>query len=137
MSTRLYPILALWPLLAILCGLGSCTKEIDIHPRAEVQVVASCVLANTDLQRLKLTYSKEMGQGHYFDEVEQATATLYEEGTAVGVFTKAGYGDWELHFRPTPGRHYRLEVEVPGRPTLRATTTMPSPVAVRRKRGAA
>ena len=82
MSTRLYPILALWPLLAILCGLASCTKEIDIRPRAEVQVVASCVLANTDLQRLKLTYSKEMGQGHYFDEVEQATATLYEEGTA-------------------------------------------------------
>ena len=63
MSRRLYPILALWPLLAILCGLGSCTKEIDIRPREEVQVAVSCVLANTDLQRLKLTYSKEMGAG--------------------------------------------------------------------------
>ena len=135
MSRRLYPIRMLWPLLAMLCGLGSCTKEIDIRPRAEVQVVASCILANTDVQHLKLSYSKEMGRGHYFDEVEQATATLYEEGIAVGVFTKVGYGDWELHFRPTPERHYRLEVELPQRPTLRATTTMPSPVAVRRKRG--
>ena len=135
MNQRLYPIRTLWPLLAMLCGLGSCTKEIDIRPQTEVQVVASCILANTDVQHLKLSYSKEMGRGHYFDEVEQATATLYEEGIAVGVFTKVGYGDWELHFRPTPERHYRLEVEVPQRPTLRATTTMPSPVAVRRKRG--
>lgn len=135
MNRRLYPIRTLWPLLAMLCGLGSCTKEIDIRPQTEVQVVASCILANTDVQHLKLSYSKEMGRGHYFDEVEQATATLYEEGTTVGVFTKVGYGDWELHFRPTPGRHYRLEVEVPQRPTLCATTTMPSPVAVQRKRG--
>ena len=135
MNRRLYPIRTLWPLLAMLCGLGSCTKEIDIRPQTEVQVVASCILANTDVQHLKLSYSKEMGRGHYFDEVEQATATLYEEGIAVGVFTKVGDGDWELHFRPTPERHYRLEVEVPQRPTLRATTTMPSPVAVRRKRG--
>lgn len=133
MSRRLYPILALWPLLAMLCGLGSCTKEIDIRPQTEVQVVASCVLANADVQRLKLTYSREMGGGRFYDEVEQARATLYEEGTAVGSFVRVGYGTWELRFRPTAGRHYRLEVEVPQRPTLRATTQMPSPVDVRRR----
>ena len=120
-------------LLITLVALTSCTQDIDIEPRAEVKVVASCVLSNTDVQQLKLTYSREIGGGRFFEEVEQAKATLYEEDRAIGVFTKTGYGVWELHYRPVAGRAYRLEVEIPQHSTLRATTTMPSPVSGRRK----
>ena len=120
-------------LLITLVALTSCTQDIDIEPHAEVKVVASCVLSNTDVQQLKLTYSREIEGGRFFEEVEQATATLYEEDRAIGVFTKTGYGVWELHYRPIARKAYRLEVEIPQHPTLRATTTMPSPVSVRRK----
>ena len=58
-------------LLITLVALTSCTQDIDIDPRAEVKVVASCVLSNTDVQQLKLTYSKEIGGGRFFEEVEQ------------------------------------------------------------------
>lgn len=116
--------------LAVFCT--ACVQEIP-SPRLEKSSIAvSCILSNTDVQRLSLTYSKSMEGGRFFEEVEQATATLYEEGNKVGVFVKSKYGEWELKYHPKEGKRYRLQVEVPGSPVLSATTTMPAAVAVLR-----
>ena len=92
--------------------------------------MVSCVLHNTKVQKLQLTYSQPVNETSFSEEVEVATPTLYEEDKAVGTFSKIGYGEWELNYTPQRGKAYRLVVEVPGHPTITATTTMPIPVGI-------
>ena len=117
-------------LLCALYSITACVQEIPAPSPGERKVSVSCVLNNSDTQRLTLTYSKAPYSGSYFNEVEHAEATLYENNQPVGVFTKDGYGEWELAFRPEPGAQYRLEVKIPGEPVLSAVTSMPDVVDI-------
>lgn len=121
----------LLPLLCMLL-LTACVQEIPAPPAAQNQVAVSCVLTNSDVQKLKLTYSMPAHTGLLFEEVKEATATLFEEDKPVGTFAKVGYGRWELNFRPTEGKQYRLRVEVAGYPEMTSTTTMPEKPNIKR-----
>ena len=101
-----------------------------ISQGGNTKVVVSCVLHNTKVQKLQLTYSQPVNETSFSEEVEVATPTLYEEDKPVGTFSKIGYGEWELNYTPQRGKAYRLVVEVPGHPTITATTTMPIPVGI-------
>jgi hypothetical protein len=107
--------------------LSGCVEPLDIDPvREEPQVVVSCILSNSDTQHLELTYTNPpSGSSFTFPEVEDATATLYCEGSAVGTFRREGPTEWVLNYRPEEEKDYRLEVKVPGHPLITATTTMP------------
>ena len=121
-------LLACWGLLTMLTA---CVEDLTLSPKEGTRkVVVSCVLHNTKVQKLQLTYSQPVNETSFSEEVEVATPTLYEEDKAVGTFSKVGYGKWELNYTPHRGKAYRLVVEVPGHPTITATTTMPIPVGI-------
>ncbi len=123
-------LLACWGLLTMLTA---CVEDLTLSPKEGTRkVVVSCVLHNTKVQKLQLTYSNPVNEPSFPEEVEVATPTLYEEDKAVGTFSKIGYGEWELNYTPQRGKAYRLVVEVPGHPTITATTTMPIPVGIYR-----
>jgi hypothetical protein len=107
--------------------LSGCVEPIDIDPvREEPQVVVSCLLTDSDTQHLELTYTNPpSGSSFTFPEVEDATATLYCEGSAVGTFRREGPTEWVLDYHPEEEKDYRLEVKIPGHPLITATTTMP------------
>ena len=121
-------LLACWSLLTMLTA---CVEDLTLSPKEGTRkVVVSCVLHNTKVQKLQLTYSQPVNETSFSEEVEVATPTLYEEDKPVGTFSKIGYGEWELNYTPQRGKAYRLVVEVPGHPTITATTTMPIPVGI-------
>lgn len=122
-------------LLLLCCGmllmLAACVEDISVIPSDGARkVVVSCVLHNTEVQKLQLSYSKTMDDDAFSEEVEAATATLYEADKAVGQFEKVSYGEWELKYTPVLGKTYRLVVNVPGEKEISATTTMPIPVRI-------
>lgn len=116
----------------VLLLLSACVQDIEIKPKDGVgKVVVSCVLRNEKVQELKLTYSSSL-KDDFEEEVTDAKATLYEGENKVGTFTKVAHSMWKLPYTPERGKNYRLVVEVPGQPTITATTTMPIPVIIRR-----
>ena len=93
-------MLASWCLLIMLTA---CVDDLSISPKeGSRKVVVSCVLHNTKVQKLQLTYSNPVNETSFSEEVEVATPTLYEEDKAVGTFSKIGYGEWELNYTPSP-----------------------------------
>ena len=94
--------------------LSGCVEEIDSRHFNQRQVVVNCILTSDSVQHLSLTYSNELHNTIY-DEVEDATALLYEDGYLVGTFKKSAYAEWVLKYRPKFGRNYRLEVKVDGK----------------------
>lgn len=116
-------------IILIISLFNSCIEDIELGKNiGEEKVALSCILNNSDRQTLSLTWSKPIKgkSGWHHNEVEEATIRLYEEGTDVGRFSKSGYGAWSLSFRPTPGKEYSIEADVPGYPhTIRAKTSMP------------
>ena len=84
-----------WLLLAnwcLLIMLTACVDDLSISPKEGTRkVVVSCVLHNTKVQKLQLTYSNPVNEPSFSEEVEVATPTLYEEEKAVGTFSRVGY----------------------------------------------
>ena len=107
-----------------------CVETVDISPTLKKQVVLNCLLTNSSIQTARLTYVGSFASTSY-EEVEQATVTLYEEGEKVGYFTKKEYAQWELPYKPKPGKEYTLEAEVPGEPMISASTSFPAPLRVK------
>ncbi|NOU60937.1 DUF4249 family protein [Marinifilum caeruleilacunae] len=114
--------------------LGACVEDIDIENKWEQKIVVNCTLDTSSVQILKLTYSNPLGV-HYYDEVETATVSLYEDSSMLGHFTKTAYAHWELKYRPRAGKSYQLKVEVPEHKEIRASTTMPFPLQISKANG--
>ena len=112
--------------------LSGCVEEIDYSHYNQRQVVVNCILTSDSVQHLSLTYSNELHNTIY-DEVEDATALLYEDGYLVGTFKKSAYAEWVLKYRPKFGRNYRLEVKVEGKETIYAETKFPKELRVYRE----
>lgn len=111
--------------------LSGCVEKVDITPFEKKEVVVSCLLTDASIQNLTLSYSSPLGK-KYYEEVEEAKITLFEEEAAVGVFTKKGYSKWQLSFTPKATKKYRLTIEIQGKPTITATTQMPQKIAIRK-----
>ncbi len=102
----------------------SCVEEVDIESARTRKIVVNALLYMEPVQKLSLTYSNALGD-YYYDELEEATITLYENGNEAGQYHKTGYSKWELDYTPTAGSQYQLKVEVPGASTIEAYTQMP------------
>lgn len=121
-------------LVALMILLFSCESDITFEPPKEVAypVSVSCILSDSDVQTLKLTYSRKYHKGYFFEEVPEAHPRLYRGDALVGEFTKSDYATWQLNYHPVLGAEYRLEVDLPGGKRLRAVTEMPKRMNIKR-----
>src|SRR5574344_199785 len=105
--------------------LFSCVDDIDSRYFKGKRVVVNCILNRDSVQHLSLTYSSELGNTIY-DEVEDASVSLYENDSLVGKFSKAAYSEWELKYRPKYGQSYQLVIKIDGRDSICAVTRFPT-----------
>lgn len=115
--------------LAIVVFLNSCVREVTLDAGEKPVVVVECVLKNSDVQELRLNFTK----GASKDESEpltDAVATLIDLTfkKEVGQFVRKEGDLWTLDYTPTPYHEYRLEVQVPGYELIYAEDTMPGQV---------
>lgn len=116
-------------LLAIPMLFVSCVEDVNLGDQSGVHVVVNCILSPDTVQTLKLTYSNPLGK-IYYTEVDSAQAFLYNDSLLVGEFKKYTYGQWQIKYRPLINKRYRLVVNIPGKPVITATTTVPDYVKV-------
>ena len=109
----------------------------DAHEKP--QVVVACILSDKAEQTLLLSFTK----GASLEEappLTEAKVTLFErewerdDFHEVGHFKRIQGSEWTLAYKAIPGKHYRLEVEVPGYDLITSEQTMPQ-VAKIRSRG--
>jgi hypothetical protein len=97
-------------------------------------VVVNCVLNDSDVQELKLTRTSNVEDIDGFNVITNANAYLYElNGSDIqlaGEFEHVGNGDYSLHYRPAPGKRYKLEVSTFEGENLSGVTQMPEAVVV-------
>jgi hypothetical protein len=107
----------------------SCVNEIDFNNDPADRIVVNCLLTSDSVQYLNLTHNAQKGDS-YFQDVEEATATLSSDGEVVGIFKHYEYGRWTLNFTPEAGRKYKLNISVDGFDDISAETTFPAPAKV-------
>lgn len=128
LETRLLTILS----LLSICVAG-CVDDIESDEFNRKEIVINCLLTDDSIQHLTLTYSNNLGNTTY-DEVSNATVSLYDTYGLVGTFTKSSYAEWQLKYTPWYGEKYKLVIEVPGKENVYAETTFPKELLVRRNR---
>lgn len=107
----------------------SCTEDINLTPEYKKKIVTNCILVNDSIQTLTLTYSSILNQ-HYYDEVTDASITLYQDGIEVGKFAKTSFSKWQIKHTPSIGSEYLLRIQVQGWEDIEASTTMPEPTSL-------
>lgn len=108
---------------ASFCG---CVEDAPLIIEITNEVVANCILQDTDTQTLTLVYSKSSDGGLYYEPIQEAEIKLFENDTLVGEFFKVGSRTWEINFRPEFGASYQLEILIPDWEDIHASTTMPT-----------
>lgn len=97
-------------------------------------VVVNCLLNDGDVQKLNLTRTSKVEAVDGFNVITNANAYLYElNGSDIqlaGEFEHVGNGDYSLHYRPAPGKRYKLEVSTFEGENLSGVTQMPEAVVV-------
>ncbi len=112
--------------------LVSCEKQIDIDIKDQEQKVV--VKAQNDADSLimvNLTYSRPVygtfyvrNGEDYFPAINNATVTLTVDGAATETATRNG-GNYTFTHIPQPGEQLALDIAIPGREAVTATTTVP------------
>ena len=119
--------------------LPSCVQDVIMDAHEKPQVVVACILSDKAEQTLLLSFTK----GASLEEappLTEAKVTLFErewerdDFHEVGHFKRIQGSEWTLAYKAIPGKHYRLEVEVPGYDLITSEQTMPQ-VAKIRSRG--
>lgn len=107
--------------------LGACTKDLDIDfDDMEPQVVVmSCVEPDTTLS-LRLNYSRFFLSSQPFAAIDNAAVSLSVNGGSALAPTSAAGGNYAFALRPQPGDRFDLQVDVPGKGTVAASTTVPA-----------
>lgn len=113
--------------------MAGCVDDIESDQFNRKEIVVNCLLTDDSIQHLTLTYSNNLGNTTY-DEVSNATVSLYDTYGLVGTFTKSSYAEWQLKYTPWYGEKYKLVIEVPGKENVYAETTFPKELLVRRNR---
>ena len=114
-------------LLAITPLLTSCVRDVVLDAGENPQVVVECILTNSDVQELRLNFTKGASQNET-EPLTEAVATLLDltGKFTVGQFEKREGDLWTLNYTPTPMHHYRLEIQVPGYDLICAEDSMPA-----------
>ena len=112
-------------LTAVSC-LTSCVRDVVLDAGEDPQVVVECVLKNSDVQELRLNYTKGASKMES-EPLTDAVATLTDLTLKmeVGQFKRKEGDLWTLYYSPIPYHDYRLEVQVPGHELIYAEETMP------------
>lgn len=115
----------------VLIPLMSCTRAIDLAPEVIPEIVVSCILSEDSIQTLHLDMT-DVATEKDRKLLNQAHAVLFDEtkGSEVGVFGRQEDGLWTMDYSAIPRHQYRLEILVPEREPIHATTAMPSPLHV-------
>ena len=104
--------------------LGGCVESINIDTTKERKVVVNCLLNDSNMQSLSLSYSSSLGENTY-DDIKDARIALFEGESLVGYFEKSNYEQWKMSFTPKPGLNYKLLIDIPGNKSITALTTFP------------
>lgn len=106
--------------IGMLSAVAGCVQPVEITPPAEREVFVKCILEKgATHQQVLLLYSGGIGENQ-FEPVTNATVTINGHK-----FENLGEGLYERHLEPRDGETYTLQVSIPGRDMLEATTTMP------------
>ena len=95
-------MLASWCLLIMLTA---CVDDLSISPKeGSRKVVVSCVLHNTKVQKLQLTYSNPVNEPSFFRRSGSGYPYSLRGRESSGHFpTKSrDSGEWELNYHPSP-----------------------------------
>ena len=106
--------------VGLLLAAAGCVQPVEIVPPEEREVFVKCILEKgATHQQVLLLYSGGIGEDQ-FEPVTNATVTINGHK-----FENLGEGLYERHMEPRDGETYTLQVDIPGRERLEATTTMP------------
>lgn len=109
----------------LLCS--SCVETIILDPEEEHPVIVQCVLKaynHLEPQILNLYYSKGKSDISY-TALDNANVYLTHGRDTVGYFTHMEDSRWEMSAFIDVSTTYQLHVEIPGRDTILASTTVP------------
>ncbi len=122
--------------LLLVAVLPSCVRDVTMDAHEKPQVVVACILSDKAEQTLLLSFTK----GASLEEappLTEAKVTLFErewerdDFHEVGHFKRIQGSEWTLAYKAIPGKHYRLEVEVPGYDLITSEQTMPQVAKIR------
>lgn len=104
-------------------------REVTLDADEKPVVVVECVLKNSDVQKLRLNFTKGASDDEA-DPLTEAIATLIDltAKKEVGQFVREEGDLWTLDYIPVQYHDYRLEVQVPGYELIYAEDTMPGQV---------
>ena len=128
MKNLLLPGLICWLLGAFL--LPSCVRDVVMDAHEKPQVVVVCILSDEAEQTLQLYFTKGASLSEAPALTEASVALLDDDGL-VGHFERKQGNEWTLAHKAIPGKHYRLEVEVPGYDLITSEQTMPQVAKIR------
>ena len=118
----------LFAIMSIAC-LTSCIRDVGLDAGEKPLVVVECVLKNSDVQELRLNFTKGASKAEA-EPLTDAVAKLIDLTfkKEVGQFIRKEGDLWTLDYTPTPYHEYRLEVQVPGYELIYAEDAMPGKV---------
>ena len=106
--------------IGMLSAVAGCVQPVEITPPDEREVFVKCILEKgATHQQVLLLYSGGIGEDQ-FEPVTNAAVTINGHK-----FENLGDGLYDRHMEPRDGETYTLQVDIPGRERLEATTTMP------------
>lgn len=106
--------------------LNSCVKDSPLIIKSPNEVVVNCILQDSTIQTLTLTYSKPLDKGLYYEPVQEADVKLFKNDTLIGNFEKIGSKTWEINHLPKFNSDYKLTITISGREVISAFTKIPS-----------
>lgn len=106
--------------VGLLLAATGCVQPVEIAPPEEREVFVKCILEKgATHQQVLLLYSGGIGEDQ-FEPVTNAAVTINGHK-----FENLGDGLYDRLMEPRSGETYTLQVEIPGRERLEATTRMP------------
>lgn len=108
----------------LLLLLTSCVKEVDLNLEnlPERVVVNGAICPDSSF---KVRVSLTSGMKEQKKIIENATISVFEDGEFIYYLPHAGDGWYRVFASPTEGKHYRIEVTVPGFDMVSAETDIP------------
>lgn len=122
-----YLLSLLLSFLGIISFLTSCVRDVILDAGEKPTVVVECVLRTSDVQELRLNFTKGASKAET-EPLTEAVATLIDltESQIAGQFIKGKEDDlWALDYKVVQGHRYRLEVQVPGYDLIWAEEDVP------------
>lgn len=108
----------------LLLLLTSCIKEVDLNlDNLPERVVVNGAICPDSSFKVRVSFSSGMKEQKKL--IENATISVFEDGEFIYYLPHAGDGWYRVWASPIEGKHYRIEVAVPGFEMVYAETDIP------------